>query len=566
MLHTKNNHGLREGILDGLLAPVGLHRFVRESLGKEPVLLRGAAGRVRGLISLPRVAEALLGREREQGKFLIGEGDFASQEAIRAYLDAGQPVVWNGARGATAPLDALIAELTQVFGAKVWPNVYSTGFAAKPFDAHFDLHDVLAVQCEGEKEWLVSKLRANCPLEGPEFAPAVRQALEEFRAAALAEPLMTVVTRPGDVLYIPRGQFHDARTPRGRSLHITFAIDPPTALDVLAALGPLALSETLFREYLPPAIADETGALARAHLKRVAERLAQLAGGEDVLRALGRQLATRSTPGTMRAQYALALLLAAGGILHAADRPAPILGGSLGQTMRIAVAADPASIVPCVATAGFFDSRGVLQNPPNDRPASFNLAPGQVGIEDLNLGRLVTRIGQRVELRPVVTVTSGQCSATASVFENFTGRVTAFLGLVNPPGDFPTTDPPNIFPTVGAVPGQLVRLGVARTINPPDTILDPLRDALPPACTAVLAFANGRGEAVGPAKRVELAPGQIEFLDLDPRLLPAGTGPRTVQPRLLLPASGGGDLSGCGASVQVFEQLTGWSTQAAKGK
>ena len=90
------------------------------------------------------------------------------------------PGTHSGSVRATAPLDALIGELTQAFGAKVWPNVYSTGFAAKPFDAHFDLHDVLAVQCEGEKEWLVSKLRANCPMEGPEFAPAVRQALEEL--------------------------------------------------------------------------------------------------------------------------------------------------------------------------------------------------------------------------------------------------------------------------------------------------------------------------------------------------------------------------------------------------
>jgi hypothetical protein len=40
---------------------------------------------------------------------------------------------------------------------------------------------------------------------------------------------------------------------------------------------------------------------------------------------------------------------------------------------------------------------------------------------------------------------------------------------------------------------------------------------------------------------------------------------RVVQPRLLLPAAGG-DLSGCGASVQVYEQLTGWTTEAVQGK
>ncbi|MBI4906135.1 MAG: cupin-like domain-containing protein [Acidobacteria bacterium] len=305
-----NHDGLTNGTLARLLAPAGLGRFLRESFGKEPVLLRGEAGRVEGLISGERVAAAMLRREREQGRFMVGALDRAldGEEALRAYLDAGQPVMWNAARGATAALDALTEEMKEAFGASVWPNVYWTGSAVKPFEAHFDAHDVLAVQCEGEKEWLVSKLRVNCPLDTPAFAPAVRQALEERRAEALANAHMTVVTQPGDVLYIPRGQFHDARTPRGRSLHVTFAITPPTAMDVLAAL---ALGEPLFREYLPPPLTDEDGSRTRAHLGRVAERFRQLAEGEDILHALGRAPERQSGKAT-RLRDAFSALLTAG--------------------------------------------------------------------------------------------------------------------------------------------------------------------------------------------------------------------------------------------------------------
>ncbi len=277
-----------EGVLDGLLAPVGLPRFVRESFGQEPVLLRGAAGRVRGLISLERVAEALLRRDREKGQFLVASEGFHNEEFVRAYLDAGRPVVWNAAHGATAALDALTLEIGEAFGASVWPNIYSTGAAVKPFNIHFDAHDVLAVQCEGAKEWLVSNVRVDCPLDLPAFAPTIQRALEERRAEALADVRMTVVTQPGDVLYIPRGQFHDARTPQGRSLHVSFGIAPPTGIDLLGALVPLALRETLFREYFPPALADADGSRKRAHIQRLAERLAELARSEDVLRALGK--------------------------------------------------------------------------------------------------------------------------------------------------------------------------------------------------------------------------------------------------------------------------------------
>ena len=46
---------------------------------------------------------------------------------------------------------------------------------------------------------------------------------------------MTFTVKPGDVVYIPRGQFHNAQAMNGVSLHVTFAIAPPTGMDVLEA-------------------------------------------------------------------------------------------------------------------------------------------------------------------------------------------------------------------------------------------------------------------------------------------------------------------------------------------
>jgi hypothetical protein len=242
--------------LEELLAPLGVCGLIEEYAGRRPLLLKRRAENGAVLISLDRVVEAVAAPEAETGRILVRDEHLSGADDVRKYVEAGEPIVWNGVRGATPELDALTAELSEAFGAGVWANVYSTGTAAKPFDVHFDAHDVLAVQCEGAKEWFVSKVRVNCPLDVPVLAPTIKRALEERRDEALAEPLMTVLTEPGDVLYIPRGQFHDARTSSGRSLPVTFAIAPPTGIDVIEALARLALGEALFREYLPHALAN----------------------------------------------------------------------------------------------------------------------------------------------------------------------------------------------------------------------------------------------------------------------------------------------------------------------
>jgi ribosomal protein L16 Arg81 hydroxylase len=279
------------GRLEELLAPLGLREFVEEYPGRRPLLLRGRPESAAALISLERVVEAVAGPEAEMGRLLVSDANLSGAADVWRYVESGQPIVWNGVRGATPALDALTDELVEAFGASVWANVYSTGTAAKPFDVHFDAHDVLAVQCEGAKEWFVSQVRVNCPLDVPALAPTMQRALSERREEALAEPLMTVVTEPGDVLYIPRGQFHDARTAAERSLHVTFAIAPPTGMDVIEALARLALGEALFRGYLPHALANGA-ASTQAHLGRLGDRLAQLARSPQ-LRAELERLAAR---------------------------------------------------------------------------------------------------------------------------------------------------------------------------------------------------------------------------------------------------------------------------------
>jgi lysine-specific demethylase/histidyl-hydroxylase NO66 len=206
----------------------------------------------------------------------------ADPARLRAYVDAGHPLVWNRARGVSPAIDELTAALSEAFGAHVWPNVYATGEAGTPFEMHFDCHEVLAVHCEGEKTWHISEVRVDRPLDAAEMEPAVAAALRARRDEACARPLLEIAVAPGDVVYIPRGQFHNASTPRGRSLHVTFGIRQLAGFDVIKLLATAALGEPLFREYLPAAAADPDGARAAAQHQEILGRIRELTLSDDL--------------------------------------------------------------------------------------------------------------------------------------------------------------------------------------------------------------------------------------------------------------------------------------------
>lgn len=209
----------------------------------------------------------------------------ADPARMRAYLAAGHPLVWNRARGVSPAVDALAALLAETFGARVWPNVYATGEAGTPFDVHFDAHEVIAIQCEGEKRWWFSEVRVDRPLDAPEMEPAIAAALRTRRDEAAARTLHEWTARPGDLVYIPRGQFHNARALHGRSLHVTFGIRLPSGFELAQVVVRSLLADPLMREILPPAASDPEGMRTAALAEEIAARIRGALGPDDVLAA-----------------------------------------------------------------------------------------------------------------------------------------------------------------------------------------------------------------------------------------------------------------------------------------
>lgn len=273
---------------DALVAPLGASSFFSEYYEAKPLHLHGNARAREALLSWEELQNALLNPAFSRtGLLCFPEQIGATQEeltsdahVLQRYVDAGHPIVWNRARALSPRIDGVCRMLAMTLGAHVWPNVYATTEAGTPFETHFDAHEVIAIHCEGRKTWDISKIRVNRPLEAAEMAPAIAEEIRQRSVEAAKEVLATFEVEPGDLVYIPRGQFHNARTTSGRSLHVTFGIELPTGFDLVKRICNVLLADPRMREYSPPKAMDPDGAERKKWLAEITNRIARAAADE----------------------------------------------------------------------------------------------------------------------------------------------------------------------------------------------------------------------------------------------------------------------------------------------
>jgi len=209
----------------------------------------------------------------------------------------------------------------------------------------------------------------------------------------------------------------------------------------------------------------------------------------------------------------------------------PLIGITRAQTLQINLVAWPPD--PCTAQLGFQDINGNSLM----APTTVTLSPGQTTTLAINGNTLTSTFGQRVEVLPMVIpivsqsttfVPTGQCVATAEVFDNVFGITTvAIPGAVG-------YAPVQRFGLVGVTLLQTARIKVVA--YPPDP------------CIGQLSFLTSNGTQVGNTLSVQLLPGQAALLDLPGSALVTKLGQRAeVQPVLVAPNS-----PSCVASAEVY--------------
>jgi ribosomal protein L16 Arg81 hydroxylase len=283
------------------IAPLDAGTFRSQYYGRRPVHIRGEGVARSGLLPWARFNEmlaitpywtedslklyfksraALRENYCDTAELRPGASAPVNPAKAKALMGLGASLIANHLHRVCPPVGAVARMLALEFAARTFANVYCSFKGVQAFQTHFDLHDVFALQTEGRKTWRIYEARADAPVapvppgdEGEKFLNATRGKL-----------LFEAEMEPGDVLYLPRGQYHDALTGSEASLHVTFGVSPATGLTLFKLLEKAVTQESAFRAYLPdardrPGLQEHLGKLG----SRIREVMVSQAFAQDVL-------------------------------------------------------------------------------------------------------------------------------------------------------------------------------------------------------------------------------------------------------------------------------------------
>jgi ribosomal protein L16 Arg81 hydroxylase len=149
--------------------------------------------------------------------FRVSPSPATDAERILAELREGATVRVAHVEHYLPSLSAFCRSLEAVLHMPLRANLYMTPPFCQGFAPHFDLDDILVVQVVGSKDWYLHSVYAQQAVLPNEY-----MAFDSARHLSSAPP-ERVTLATGDVLYLPRGFMHEARTGDCTSIHITFA-------------------------------------------------------------------------------------------------------------------------------------------------------------------------------------------------------------------------------------------------------------------------------------------------------------------------------------------------------
>jgi len=197
---------------------------------------------------------------------------------VTALIRRGASIIANDIDSLNAGLAVTANAMEAALEAKVQANLYCSWQKHQAFDTHFDTHDVYAIHVEGEKTWRIYEGR----LENPVAHPAFKTFGQPYHDKARGKIKTEITMRPGDLLYIPRGFYHDAIALTEGTIHIAFGATAVVGLDFLTALFERAIHDPLARANMPRLSGPGGEAAFDEHLTKLARRLGEIGGEPEM--------------------------------------------------------------------------------------------------------------------------------------------------------------------------------------------------------------------------------------------------------------------------------------------
>ena len=258
----------------GLVRPLTTQEFLDTRYrDKRPVLFRAEAPRFASLCSWEQLNELLCSDAWYARMRLVQEGrnvptisyttppfglgwrrsgapgntSVLDGRRLQAMLRQGASIVVPGVHEIHPPIRAVADALEESLGGYAVINLYASWVASPGFATHWDDHDVFILQVAGTKRWQIYGETRRFPLTRDAEPPAEPP----------GEPVWNGMLRAGDVLYLPRGWWHDARAQADDgsdgvgSVHLTCSSPADTGLTFMEWLSGRLVRHEHFRRDLP---------------------------------------------------------------------------------------------------------------------------------------------------------------------------------------------------------------------------------------------------------------------------------------------------------------------------
>jgi ribosomal protein L16 Arg81 hydroxylase len=240
-----------------LIQPLSTQEFFSSYWEKKHLVLsRQSPDTYRELLSLDDVDRALTEMGSRYPDISLATGEKVTSAAEFTFADGsidpvavfklfskGTSIVLSNMQRKLPRLTALCRSLTAETSIPFQTNLYLTPPRSQGFRLHYDTHDVFILQIAGSKNWRIYDSPVELPARGRGYS-AYKQ-----EPGALSDKF---VLQQGDLLYMPRGWYHEAISDESTSLHITLGANSVTWSDFLfEALALACLKDVSFRRSLP---------------------------------------------------------------------------------------------------------------------------------------------------------------------------------------------------------------------------------------------------------------------------------------------------------------------------
>lgn len=221
------------------LAPGSVEDFLAHTWGQAFAHLPGPRGRFRNLLTWSDVNGMLQQHRLEPPRLrLVRNGAFASKntylryegkripfvvpEKLSQHLRDGYTLIIDAVDDMVPAVMHLAEDFERVLHESVQVNLYAGWREQQGFHRHFDTHDVIVLQVFGKKYWRVYEGGRPHPLKD-DIETSMAKPEKIHWEGTLEE---------GDVLYIPRGWWHEASGAGTLTLHLTFGIHQRTGVNL----------------------------------------------------------------------------------------------------------------------------------------------------------------------------------------------------------------------------------------------------------------------------------------------------------------------------------------------